>query len=54
MAQSEAFITIDGTSGIEEQQYLVRKKVTELIPESRSPRILARQPAAKKQVLLNE
>jgi dTMP kinase len=48
MAQSEGFITIDGTSGIEEQQYLVRKKVMEQIPESRSQRILAR-----KQVLLD-
>lgn len=29
-------VTIDGTSGIEEYQYLVRKKLTELILESRS------------------
>ena len=48
MARSEGFITIDGTSGIEEQQYLVRKKAMEFIPESRSPRIF------RKQVLLNE
>ena len=49
MAESEGFVTIDGTSGIEEQQYLVRKKVTEFIPESRSVRPLSRQ-----QVILNE
>ena len=49
MAEAERVITIDGTSGFEEQQYLVRKKVMELIPESRSPRILAR-----KHVLINE
>jgi len=49
MAEAEGFVTIDGTSGIEEQQYLVRKKVTELIPESRSARLLSKQ-----QVILNE
>jgi len=49
MAESEGFVTIDGTSGIEEQQYLVRKKVTELIPESRSARLLSKQ-----QVIVNE
>jgi len=49
MAESEGFVTIDGTSGIEEQQYLVRKKITELIPESKSPRLLSKQ-----QVILNE
>ena len=49
MAQSEGFITIDGTSGIEEQQYLVRKKVMEFIPESRSTRL-----SVKEQVISNE
>jgi len=49
MAESEGFVTIDGTSGIEEQQYLVRKKVMEEIPESRSSRTLAKKP-----VILNE
>ena len=44
MAQSEGFITIDGTSGIEEQQYLVRKKIMELIPEPRAARILTKEP----------
>jgi dTMP kinase len=36
MAQSEGFTRIDGTSGIEEQQSLVRKKVMEIIPEYKS------------------
>jgi dTMP kinase len=49
MAESEGFVTIDGTSGIEEQQYLVRKKVMEEIPESRSSRTLAKKP-----VILND
>lgn len=44
MAQSEGFMTIDGTSGIEEQQYLVRKKVMEFIPDSRSRRLLSKEP----------
>ncbi len=46
MAQSEGFVTIDGTSGIEEQQYLVRKKIMETIPECKSVR-----PLVKAQVL---
>jgi len=45
MAESEGFVTIDGTSGIEEQQYLVRKKIMEHIPASRSARILTKEPA---------
>lgn len=32
MIKSEKFVVIDGTSGIEEQQQLVRKKVVETIP----------------------
>ena len=43
MAQSEGFTTIDGTSGIEEQQYLVRKKIMETIPESKYVRPLIKQ-----------
>jgi dTMP kinase len=42
MAQSEGFTTIDGTSGIEEQQYLVRKKIMETI-ESKYARQLIKQ-----------
>jgi dTMP kinase len=42
MAQSEGFVTIDGTSGIEEQQYLVRKKIMETIPECKSVRPLVK------------
>ena len=40
MAQSEGFVTIDGTSGIEEQQYLVRRKIMESIPECKYARPL--------------
>jgi dTMP kinase len=47
MAQSEGFMTIDGTSGIEEQQYMVRKKVMEFIPDSRSTRLLSKEPVIK-------
>src|SRR5262245_32729617 len=43
MAQSEGFTTIDGTSGIEEQQYLVRKKIMETIPESKYARPLIKE-----------
>jgi dTMP kinase len=43
MAQSEGFTRIDGTSGIEEQQYLVRKKVMETIPECKSARPLIKE-----------
>ena len=43
MAQSEGFTTIDGTSGIEEQQYLVRRKIMETIPESKHARQLIKQ-----------
>ena len=43
MAHSEGFTTIDGTSGIEEQQYLVRKKIMETIPESKYARPLVKQ-----------
>jgi hypothetical protein len=31
MAKSEGFIVVDGTSGIEEQQQLVRNTVTRLV-----------------------
>jgi dTMP kinase len=47
MIQSEGFVTIDGTSGIEEQQYLVRKKIMEFILESRSTRLLSKEPILK-------
>ncbi|MFY9868106.1 MAG: hypothetical protein WAK17_00140 [Candidatus Nitrosopolaris sp.] len=43
MAQSEGFVTIDGTSGIEEQQYLVRKKIMETIPECKYARPLIKE-----------
>ena len=36
MIKSERFVVIDGTSGIEEQQQLVRKKFLETIPQSDS------------------
>jgi hypothetical protein len=43
MVQSEGFTTIDGTSGIEEQQYLVRKKIMETIPECKYVRPLIKE-----------
>jgi hypothetical protein len=43
MAQSEGFTTIDGTSGIEEQQDLVRKKIIETIPECKYARRLIKE-----------
>ena len=46
MAQSEGFVTIDGTSGIEEQQYLVRKKIMETIPECKYARPLIKEQVA--------
>jgi hypothetical protein len=47
MTRSEGFIPIDWTSGIEEQQYLVRKKVMEFVPESKSKRLLSKEPITK-------
>jgi dTMP kinase len=32
MVKSEGFVVIDGTSGIEEQQQLVRKTIMKLLP----------------------
>jgi len=46
MIQSERFLPIDGTSGIEEQQQLVRKKIAEIIPQEKEPIRIS-----KKQVL---
>jgi dTMP kinase len=44
MIQSERFLPIDGTSGIEEQQQLVRKKIAEIIPQGKGPiRIVKKQ-----------
>jgi len=44
MIQSERFLPIDGTSGIEEQQQLVRKKIAEIIPQDKGPiRIVKKQ-----------
>jgi dTMP kinase len=44
MIQSERFLPIDGTSGIEEQQRLVRKKIAEIIPQGKGPiRIMKKQ-----------
>jgi hypothetical protein len=44
MIQSERFLPIDGTSGIEEQQQLVRKKIAEIIPQGKGPiRIMKKQ-----------
>jgi dTMP kinase len=42
MIQSERFLPIDGTSGIEEQQQLVRKKIAEIIPQGKG-RIMKKQ-----------
>lgn len=46
MIKSEKFTAIDGTSGIEEQQQLVRKKIVETIPQKDSL-----QPMIKREVL---
>jgi dTMP kinase len=44
MIQSERFLPIDGTSGIEEQQQLVRKKIAEIIPQGKGPiRVMKKQ-----------
>lgn len=43
MAQPEGFVTIDGTTEIEEQQYLVRKKMMETIPECKYTRPLIKE-----------
>ena len=44
MIQSERFLPIDGTSCIEEQQQLVRKKIAEIIPQGKGPiRVMKKQ-----------
>jgi hypothetical protein len=39
MIKSEGFIVIDGTSGIEEQQQLVRKTIIKLFPHKEGQKL---------------